>query len=309
MNPLPLRIATRKSALAVWQAEHVAAQLRTLAPDRAVELVPISTQGDRNLQDSLANIGGKGLFIKELEVALAEGRAQLAVHSMKDVPAELPDGFVISAVLEREDPRDAMLSVHYASLEALPRAARIGSSSLRRQCQLLHQRPDLRISALRGNVQTRLRKLEDGEFDAIVLAVAGLKRLGLADRITAILDTRISLPAIAQGVIGVECRREDTATRELVARLNHPPTWQRVLAERALNQALSGSCVVPLAGYAELRGDQLQLRGRVGMPDGSRLIEATVSGPAAQAETLGRKLADDMLAQGAGEVLRHVAGR
>jgi len=308
LNLPPLRIATRKSTLAIWQAEHVAARLRALAPERTVELLPISTQGDRNLQDSLANIGGKGLFIKELEIALAEARAELAVHSMKDVPAELPDGFTISAVLEREDPRDALISVRYAGFEDLPHRARIGSSSLRRQCQLLHRRPDLRVSALRGNVQTRLRKLEDGEFDAIILAVAGLKRLGMADRITAILDTETSLPAIAQGVIGIECRSDDTPTRDLVARLNHPPTWQRILGERALNHALSGSCVVPLAGYAELHGDQLQLRGRVGMPDGSRLIEASVSGPAAQAETLGRKLADDMLAQGAGEVLRHVAG-
>ena len=309
MNPPPLRIATRKSTLALWQAEHVAARLRTLIPERPVELVPISTQGDRNLKDSLANIGGKGLFIKELEIALAEGRAELAVHSMKDVPAELPDGFTLSAVLEREDPRDALLSIQYRSFADLPRAAHIGSSSLRRQCQLRHRRPDLRVSPLRGNVQTRMRKLAEGEFDAIVLAVAGLKRLGLEKNITAILDTEISLPAIGQGVIGIECRNDDTATRDLITQLNHPPTWQRILAERALNHALSGSCVVPLAGFAELQGDQLQLRGRVGMPDGSRLIEASVSGPAAHAETLGRKLADEMLAQGAGEVLRHVAGR
>ena len=309
MNQPSLRIATRKSALALWQAEHVAARLRELAPERRVELVPISTQGDRNLQDSLANIGGKGLFVKELEMALADGRADLAVHSMKDVPAELPDGFTIAAVLEREDPRDAFLSVHHASFEALPGAARVGSSSLRRQCQLLHRRADLKVLPLRGNVETRLRKLAAGEYDAIILAVAGLKRLGLADRITATLDVQTSLPAITQGVIGIECRQQNDAVRELAGRLNHPETWQRSLAERALNRALSGSCVVPLAGYAELNGSQLHLRGRVGMPDGSRMIEGELSGPAVQAETLGRTLAEDMLARGAGEVLRHVAGR
>lgn len=309
MNRTPLRIATRKSTLALWQAEHVAAQLRVLAPEREVQLVPLATQGDRNLQDSLANIGGKGLFIKELEVAMAEGRADLAVHSMKDVPAELPDGFEIAAVLEREDPRDAFISTRYASFSELPKGARVGSSSLRRQSQLLHKRPDLSVLPLRGNVETRLRKLTAGEYDAIILAVAGLKRLGLADRITAILDLQLSLPAITQGVIGIECRTDDPATRELVGGLNHAATWQRTLAERALNQSLSGSCVVPLAGYAELEGEQLHLRGRVGMPDGSRMIEGEISGPAVQAKTLGRKLADDMLARGAGEVLRHVAGQ
>lgn len=309
MNHPPIRIATRKSPLALWQAEHVAARLRAVVPERTIELVPLSTQGDRNLQDSLANIGGKGLFVKELELALAEDRAELAVHSMKDVPAELPQSFSIAAVLEREDPRDAFLSVHHASFQALPAAARIGSSSLRRQCQLLYRRRDLTVLPLRGNVDTRLRKLAAGEFDAIILAVAGLKRLGMADRITAILDPETSLPAITQGVIGIECRTDDIAIRELVAPLNHAATWQRTQAERALNQALSGSCVVPLAGYAELQGEQLRLRGRVGMPDGSRMIEGEIRGPAVQAETLGRKLAEDMLARGAGEVLRHVAGR
>jgi hydroxymethylbilane synthase len=309
LNHPPIRIATRKSTLALWQAKHVAAQLRALAPERAVELVPLSTQGDRNLQDSLANIGGKGLFVKELELALVEDRADLAVHSMKDVPAELPQGFNIAAVLEREDPHDAFISVHHAGFADLPRAARIGSSSLRRQSQLLHRRRDLRVLPLRGNVETRLRKLAEGEFDAIILAVAGLKRLGLADKITAILDLGTSLPAVTQGVIGIECRSEDRVTRELVTGLNHAPTWQRSQAERALNRALSGSCVVPLAGYAELDGDVLHLRGRVGMPDGSRMIEGEIRGPAVQAETLGRTLAEDMLARGAGEILRHVAGR
>ncbi|HET7922757.1 MAG TPA: hydroxymethylbilane synthase [Gammaproteobacteria bacterium] len=308
MNPPPLRIATRKSALALWQAEHVAAQLRALAPDRAVELLPLTTQGDRNLADSLAEIGGKGLFIKELEVALAEGRADFAVHSMKDVPAALPPGFCIAAVLEREDARDAFVATHFAGFEALPQGARLGSSSLRRQCQLRHRRPDLVVTALRGNVDTRLGKLAAGEYDAIVLAVAGLKRLGLAQHIAAALDFSLSLPAVTQGIIGIECRADDAASRELAARLNHAGTWQRAEAERALNLALGGSCVLPLAAYAELEGDSLWLRARVGLPDGSRLIEAERRAPAHQAETLGRTLAEDMLARGAGEVLRHVAG-
>ncbi|MGH8415416.1 MAG: hydroxymethylbilane synthase, partial [Gammaproteobacteria bacterium] len=206
MNPKPLRIATRKSALALWQAGHVAACLEALAPGRSVELVPLTTQGDRNLQDSLALAGGKGLFVKELETALAEDRAELAVHSMKDVPVALPAEFVIAAVLEREDPRDAFVSVRWPAFEALPAGAKVGSSSLRRQCQLLHQRPDLKLLPLRGNVDTRLKKLEAGEYDAVILAVAGLKRLALANKITAVLDVRVSLPAIAQGTIGVECR-------------------------------------------------------------------------------------------------------
>lgn len=308
MNPTPLRIATRKSALALWQAEHVAARLRALVPGRGVELLPLTTQGDRNLAASLAEIGGKGLFIKELEVALAEGRAELAVHSLKDLPAVLPDGFALAAVLEREDPRDAFVSLQYPGFERLPQGARIGSSSLRRQCQLLHARPDLRVLPLRGNVDTRLRKLDAGDYDAIVLAVAGLKRLGLAQRITAPLDPAISLPAITQGVIGIECRSDDATNLALLKKLNHADTWQRALAERALNRALGGSCVVPLAGYAELDNGMLRLRGRVGLPDGSRMIEAEISGPAVQAETLGRKLAEDMLARGAGEVLHHDAG-
>ncbi len=308
MNPEPLRIATRRSALALWQAEHVAACLRALAPQRPVELVALTTQGDRNLQDSLALIGGKGLFVKELEVALAEGRADLAVHSMKDVPVEMPEDFVIAAVLQREDPRDAFVSPRWPTFAALPPGARVGSSSLRRQSQLLHRRPDLKLLPLRGNVDTRLRKLEQGEYDAVILAVAGLKRLALAHKITAVLDMHISLPAIAQGTIGIECRRDAEETRNLLAKLNHAPTWQRTLAERALNRGLSGSCNLPVAGYAELRGEALRLRGRVGLPDGSRLLEGEITGAVAEAEALGRRLAQDMLAKGAAEVLRQVRG-
>ena len=306
MNLKPLRIATRKSALALWQAEHVAARLRPLAAPRAVELLPLTTQGDRSLQDSLALVGGKGLFVKELENALTDKRADLAVHSMKDVPVALPAGFVIAAVLEREDPRDAFVSAGWPALAALPRGARVGSSSLRRQCQLLRRRPDLQILLLRGNVDTRLKKLEQGDYDALILAVAGLKRLQLAHKITAVLDVQISLPAIAQGTIGIECRIGDKETRNLLAPLNHAPTWQRTLAERALNQGLSGSCNLPVAGYAELDGHSLTLRGRVGLPDGSRMVDGEIHGPADHAEDLGRRLAADMLGRGAAEVLRQV---
>ncbi len=306
MNLKPLRIATRKSALALWQAEHVAARLRPLAAPRAVELLPLTTQGDRSLQDSLALVGGKGLFVKELENALTDKRADLAVHSMKDVPVALPAGFVIAAVLEREDPRDAFVSAGWPALAALPRGARVGSSSLRRQCQLLRRRPDLQILLSRGNVDTRLKKLEQGDYDALILAVAGLKRLQLAHKITAVLDVQISLPAIAQGTIGIECRIGDKETRNLLAPLNHAPTWQRTLAERALNQGLSGSCNLPVAGYAELDGHSLTLRGRVGLPDGSRMVDGEIHGPADHAEDLGRRLAADMLGRGAAEVLRQV---
>jgi hydroxymethylbilane synthase len=309
MTSKPLRIATRKSALALWQAEHVAARLRALEPGLSVELVPMTTEGDRNLGISLSAAGGKGLFIKELEVALAEDRADLAVHSMKDVPVLLAPEFVIAAVLEREDPRDAFLSVRYPSFEALPQGAYVGSSSLRRQTQLLHKRPDLKIEPLRGNVDTRLRKLREGQHDAIVLAVAGLKRLGLADAITAVLDPSLSLPAVTQGIIGMECRSDDSATQTLLARLNHAPSWTQMLAERALSRGLSGSCNLPLAGHARLEGGMLSMTGRVGSPDGTRLLEAAVSGPASEAEALGIKLAQALLAQGADEVLRDVENK
>lgn len=308
MHLEPLRIATRNSALALWQARHVAARLQTLVAPRPVELLPLTTQGDRNLQDSLALAGGKGLFVKELETALADQRADLAVHSMKDVPVVVPAEFMLAAVLEREDPRDAFISTGWTSLTALPSGARVGSSSLRRQCQLLRQRPDLRILPLRGNVDTRLKKLALGDYDAVILAVAGLKRLQLAHKITAVLDTQVSLPAIAQGTIGIECRTTDQETRSLLAQLNHAPTWQRTLAERALNQGLSGSCTLPVAGYAELDGQILSLRGLVGLPDGSRIVDGEIRGRADQGEILGARLAADMLGRGAAEVLRQVTG-
>lgn len=306
MNAQPLRIATRTSALALWQAEHVARRLRELVPQRPVVLVPLTTEGDRNLEDSLALVGGKGLFVKQLEAALSSGVAHLAVHSMKDVPVELPPGFMIAAVLQREDPRDAFVSIRWPALTALPTGARVGSSSLRRQCQLLRHRPDLKILPLRGNVDTRLKKLDHGHYDALILAVAGLKRLTLAHRITELLDVNLSLPAIAQGTIGIECRINDEETRSLLAPLNHAATWQRTLAERALNCGLSGSCSLPVAGYAELLGSVLSVRGRVGMPDGRLVVDGAISGPAAEAEDLGRRLAADMLARGAADVLRQL---
>ncbi|HVC28463.1 MAG TPA: hydroxymethylbilane synthase [Gammaproteobacteria bacterium] len=308
MHLEPIRIATRNSALALWQARHVAARLQKLAAPRPVELLPLTTQGDRDLQDSLALAGGKGLFVKELETALADKRADLAVHSMKDVPVVVAMEFMIAAVLEREDPRDAFVSVRWSSLSALPRGACVGSSSLRRQCQLLQQRPDLRILPLRGNVDTRLKKLEHGDYDAVILAVAGLKRLQLAHKITAVLDTQVSLPAIAQGTIGIECRAADKETRSLLAQLNHVPTWQRTLAERALNHGLSGSCNLPVAGYAEVDDQTLSLRGRVGMPDGSCVVDGEIHGAATDGENLGSRLAADMLDRGAAEVLRQVMG-
>lgn len=309
MSPRPLRIATRNSALALWQAGHVAARLRALAPAQPVELLPLVTQGDRALNASLAQAGGKGLFIKELETALADGRADLAVHSMKDVPVALPHGFVIAAVLEREDARDAFVSRRWPSLAALPQGARVGSSSLRRACQLRHHRPDIELQPLRGNVDTRLRKLERGEYDAVVLAVAGLKRLGLAHTISSVLEPEICVPAIAQGTIGIECRANNREILDLLTPLSHAPTWQRTLAERALNRGLSGSCQLPVAGYAELQQHaSLRLRGCVGLPDGSRLIAGEARGSAAQAEELGLQLAHDLLARGAADVLRQVSG-
>ena len=307
MDSKPIRIATRKSALALWQAEHVATLLRGLGA--TVELLPMTTEGDRNLGASLAASGGKGLFVKELEVALAEGRAEVAVHSMKDVPVLLAPEFTLGAVLEREDARDAFLSVRHWGFDALPQGARVGSSSLRRRAQLLHKRPDLVIEPLRGNVDTRLRKLQDGHYDAIVLAMAGLKRLGLAAPVTAQLDMSLSLPAVTQGIIGMECRADDLATHNLLKQLNHAPSWTAMLAERALSRGLSGSCNLPLAGHARLEGAMLSLTGRVGSPDGKVLLEAAARGPAADPETLGLKVADALLAQGAAEVLQDVENK
>jgi hydroxymethylbilane synthase len=293
-----LRIATRRSALALWQADHVAGLLRASHPGLEVSTVPIVTQGDRIQDRPLAEVGGKGLFIKELEVAIQEGRADLAVHSMKDVPADLPDGFVIGAVLARADARDALLSRRYPGLAALPRGARVGTSSQRRQCVLRAARPDLNVAQLRGNVDTRLRKLEAGDFDAIVLAAAGLTRLGLAAQITEYLDPATFLPAVGQGIVGIECRATGLLLRMLLP-LEHEATRVCLTAERAFAARLGASCSSPIAGFARLADHQLTLEGLVGAPDGTRVQRDTISGDAREAASLGAQLADRLLAAGA----------
>ena len=303
-----VRIATRKSALALWQAEYVKARLEFFHPGLLVELVPMSTQGDKILDTPLAKIGGKGLFVKELETAMLEDRADIAVHSMKDVPVEFPEGLMLSTICEREDPRDAFVSNHFASLEQLPQGAVVGTSSLRRQCQIKAMRPDLQIRDLRGNVNTRLAKLDAGEFDAIILAAAGLIRLGFQTRIAAFLPVSQSLPANGQGAVGIECRSDDLAVRALLAPLEHSATRQAVLAERAMNRALQGGCQVPIGAFAEIDGDQLHLRGLVGQLDGQHILQAEVRGAAADGEALGQQLADKLLAQGAGAILAAVYG-
>jgi hydroxymethylbilane synthase len=302
----PLRIATRKSQLALWQAEHVAALLRAAHPGLEVELVPMVTQGDRIQDRTLAAIGGKGLFIKELEVALEEERADIAVHSMKDLPGDLPDGLIIGAALERADARDALLMPAAGGIDDLPRGARVGTSSLRRQAQLLAARPDLAIETLRGNVDTRLRRLDAGDMDAIVLACAGLIRLGLESRITARLDPEICLPAVAQGVIGVECRVADSRTLKLVTVLDHPETRIAMQAERAFAHRLGGSCQSPIAAHARLEGPRLRLDGLVAEPDGSRLLRDTVSGASVDPAALGALLAERILAAGARALLERL---
>lgn len=302
-----LRIATRKSQLALWQAEHVAALLREAHPGLQIELVPLLTQGDRIQDRSLAAIGGKGLFIKELEVAIEDLRADIAVHSMKDVPADLPHGLTIGAVLKRADPRDALATTSGISrLEDLPRGAIVGTSSLRRQAQLYALRPDLSIQSLRGNVDTRIRKLDAGGMDAIVLACAGLVRLGLESRITARLDPKVCLPAVTQGVIGIECRSNDVRTAGLLQALEDAATRKVMDAERAFAARLGGSCQSPIAAYAELDADRITLRGLVAEPDGSRLLRDTESGSAENPAALGRQLAERMLAAGAGLLLERL---
>ena len=302
----PLRIATRKSQLALWQAEHVATLLRRAHAGLEVSLVPMVTQGDRIQDRSLAAVGGKGLFVKELEIALEEQRADIAVHSMKDLPGDLPAGLVIAAVLERADARDALLTRSAAGLDDLPRGARLGTSSLRRQAPLLSARPDLVIETLRGNVDTRLRKLDAGDMDAIVLACAGLIRLGLDSRITARLDPAISLPAVAQGIIGIECRSADLRTVGLVSVLNHADTRIAMDAERAFAHRLGGSCQSPIAGHARLEGERLVLDGLVAEPDGSRLLRDTLVGSIAAPAALGRELAERILAAGAAPLLERL---
>ncbi len=301
--PDTLKIATRKSPLAMWQAEHAAAILSRRHPDLKVEILGMTTRGDKILDAPLAKVGGKGLFVKELEQGMLEGTADIAVHSMKDVPVDFPAGLHLAVIMGREDPLDAFVSNRYACLDELPRGACVGTSSLRRQCQLAARRPDLRIEPLRGNVNTRLRKLDDGVYDAIILAAAGLKRLGFAERIRARIAAEDSLPAIGQGAIGIECRSDDDRVHGLIEPLHHPETARRVLAERAMNAKLQGGCQVPIAGHAVYQGDRLHLRGLVGTPDGARLLRAEGHGPAAQPEALGERVAEDLLAQGADAIL------
>ncbi len=307
-DPGVLRIATRQSPLALWQAHFVADALRAHHPGLIVELLTMVTRGDKILDTPLAKIGGKGLFVKELEVAMLEGRADLAVHSMKDVPMAFPEGLGLTAICVREDPRDAFVSNHFADLDALPQGAVVGTSSLRRQCQLRRYRPDLLIKDLRGNVNTRLAKLDNGEYDALILASAGLIRLNMAGRIRAALPETLLLPAVGQGAVGIECRLDDARTRALLAPLNHLDTAICVSAERAMNTRLQGGCQVPIAGFATLHDGRLSLQGRVGSLDGSQLLQAEATGAAADAVLLGEQVAEQLLAAGAAEILAAVYG-
>ena len=302
-----IRIATRKSALALWQAEHVAAELRRLDDVEAVELVPLSTRGDEILDRSLQKIGGKGLFIKELEVAMQEGAADIAVHSMKDVPAEMPEGFCVAAVLQRANHADALVAGGYESLADLPDSALVGSSSLRRQAQLRMLRPDLVIEPLRGNVNTRLAKLAAGDYDAIILAAAGLERLGLQQHISRQFTTDEMLPAAAQGVIGIECLSDRSELRTVLEKLNHSRTAHTTLAERTIALALQANCQSPVATYAAIDDDRLTLTALVALPDGSRSLRESLDGPANEAEEIGNRLATRLLEQGAAELLEQAA--
>lgn len=299
-----LKIATRQSPLAMWQAEHIQARLQQLYPGLVVELLTFVTQGDKILDTPLAKIGGKGLFVKELEAALLDGRADLAVHSMKDVPMQLPDGLCLPIICEREDPLDAFVSNQYHHFDALPNGAKVGTSSLRRKCQLLQARPDLNIVDLRGNVGTRLSKLDADQYDAIILASAGLKRLGLSERIRHSMAADVSLPAVGQGALGLECRHDDVALIQMLQPLQHAESALCVRAERAFNAHLQGGCQVPIAGFAIIQDGQVFMQGRVGQVDGSALLKAEGRAHYDAAETLGVQLAENLLSQGAAEILQ-----
>ncbi|MEH6563761.1 MAG: hydroxymethylbilane synthase [Halopseudomonas sp.] len=298
-----LRIATRKSALALWQAEYVKARLEQIDPSVQVSLVPMVSRGDQLLDSPLAKIGGKGLFVKELETAILNDEADLAVHSMKDVPMQFPEGLGLYAICEREDPRDAFVSNHHDKVDSLPPGSVVGTSSLRRQAQLMARRPDLQVRFLRGNVNTRLAKLDAGEYDAIILAAAGLMRLGFDARIRYAMPPEESLPAGGQGAVGIECRSADTQLHALLAQMNDEDSALRVRAERALNTRLNGGCQVPIACYAERAKGELWLRGMVGDPDGSQLLRAEARGPESDPESLGIAVAEDLLGQGAQTIL------
>ncbi len=303
-----LVIASRESALAMWQAEHIRDRLRALYPQTDVSILGMTTQGDQILDVSLSKIGGKGLFVKELETALEDGRADFAVHSLKDVPMVLPDGFVLAAIGEREDPHDAFVSNNYANLAALPAGSAVGTSSLRRESQLRARFPHLKIEPLRGNVQTRLRKLDEGQYAAIILAAAGLKRLGLSSRIRAIISSADSLPAVGQGALGIECRADRSDVIAMLQPLHHSDTAACVLAERAMSRALNGSCQVPLGGFATVEEGRLQMRGFVASPDGQRMVRAESTGDMANPEALGKRIADELRLLGSGEILAALNG-
>ena len=301
-----LKIATRQSPLALWQANYVKDRLQQLYPDLTIELVPMVTKGDVILDSPLAKIGGKGLFVKELENALLTKEADIAVHSMKDVPMQFPEGLGLAVICQREDPRDAFVSHSYRTFAELPQGAVVGTSSLRRQCQLKALHPDLDIRSLRGNVGTRLSKLDNGDYDAIILASAGLIRLGLADRIASFIDVEQSLPAAGQGAVGIECRTDDVQVQALLAPLADAETTYCVRAERAMNNHLQGGCQVPIGGYAVLQQGQLYLRALVGDIDGSRIIRAEGKSPVENAEALGVQIAEQLLAQGADKILQAI---
>jgi hydroxymethylbilane synthase len=301
--PKKIVIASRESALALWQAEFIKRWLIELYPQSKISILGMTTRGDQILDISLSKIGGKGLFIKELEQSMAEGRADIAVHSMKDLPMNMPPGFALAAIAEREDPRDAFVSNQHKNLDELPAGSVVGTSSLRRESQLHARFPYLQVQPLRGNVQTRLRKLDEGQYAAIILAAAGLKRLGLADRITTVLSPELSLPAVGQGALGIECLSERTDLIELMKPLHHIKTGWCVESERAMSRELGGSCQVPLGGFAEIIEGKLVLRGFVASPDGSRMLSAQLNGDPATGKTMGIRLAKDLKAQGADEIL------
>ncbi|MBX9916631.1 MAG: hydroxymethylbilane synthase [Nitrosomonas sp.] len=303
LSPQKIIIASRESLLAMWQAKFIQKRLGELYPQTEVSILGMTTRGDQILDQSLAKIGGKGLFIKELEQALEDGRADIAVHSMKDMPMNVPEGFRLAAITEREDPRDAFVSIHYSGLDALPEGSVVGTSSLRRESQLRAQFPHLEVHPLRGNVQTRLRKLDEGQYAAIILAAAGLKRLGLSDRITALLSPEQSLPAVGQGALGIECRADRTDLVALMQPLHHQETAYCVEAERALSRVLGGSCQVPLGAFAEISDGTLQLRGFVAQPDGKRIVSDALNGKPETGITMGQQLAQKLITKGAGEIL------
>lgn len=306
MTAQKIRIATRHSPLAMWQANFIKSELLKHHPDLIVELLPMKTKGDIILDTPLAKVGGKGLFVKELEVAILEGRADIAVHSIKDVPVDFPEGLGLTTICKREDPHDAFVSNHYKQLDELPEGAIVGTCSLRRQCQILALRPDLIIKNLRGNVNTRLAKLDAGEYDAIILAAAGLMRLGMDHRITSLIAPEVSLPAVGQGAVGIECRLDDAQTINLLKPLEDANTRIRITAERAMNLKLQGGCQVPIGSFAILENEQLFLRGLVGSVDGKEIIRKEITGHQNDAQQLGITLAEQLLACGAEEILAEV---